>query len=112
MTVKIYLLLIVAVMFETFGSACLQASQQLTRLWPSLGILVGFTGAFWFFMQVLKYLPLGITYALWSGIGIVLIALTGYLFFGQRLDWAAVLGLTLIIAGIAVINLFSKTAMH
>jgi len=112
MTVKVCLLLLVAVVFETFASACLQASQQLTRFWPSVGILVGFAGAFWFFMQVLKYLPLGITYALWSGIGIVLIALAGYLFFGQRLDWAAILGLALIIAGIAVINLFSRTAMH
>ena len=75
--IKTYLLLLIAVLFETFGSSCLQASQQFTRLWPSLGVLVGFGGAFLFFVQVLKVLPLGIIYALWSGLGIVLISLSG-----------------------------------
>ncbi|TMV73118.1 QacE family quaternary ammonium compound efflux SMR transporter [Thioclava sp. BHET1] len=109
---KPYALLLVAVLFETFGTSCLQASQQLTRLWPSLGIIVGFSGAFWFLMQVLKHLPLGITYALWSGIGIVLIAISGVVIFKQKLDLAAILGLALIIAGILVIHLFSKTTPH
>lgn len=106
---KTYVLLLIAVILETFGSTCLQASQQFTRLWPSLGVLAGFGGAFWFFTQVLKTLPLGITYALWSGIGIVLITLSGWLIFQQRLDLPALFGIALIIAGIAVINLFSAT---
>lgn len=109
---KAYAYLLMAVLFETFGSSCLQASQQLTRFWPSLGIVLGFGGAFLFFMQVLKYLPLGITYALWSGIGIVLISISGYVVFGQKLDLAAIAGIGLIVAGIAVINLFSNTGMH
>ena len=109
---KTYLFLLIAVAFETFGSTCLQASHQFTRLWPSLGVLAGFGGAFWFFALVLKALPLGITYALWSGIGMVLIAGSGWLVFGQRLDLAGMLGIGLIIAGIVVINLFSSAATH
>jgi len=109
---KTYLMLAIAVMFEVFGTSCLQASQQLTRFWPSVGIVVGFGGAFWFFMQVLKALPLGITYALWSGIGIILVSVSGWVLFGQKLDLAAMAGITLIIAGIAVINLFSSASPH
>lgn len=112
MPAKAYLLLILAVLFETFGSSCLQASQQLTRLWPSLGILLGFGGAFYFFVQVLKFMPLGITYAMWSGMGITLISVVGWAVFGQKLDLPAVAGIGLIIAGILVINLFSRTALH
>jgi len=109
---KTYVFLLIAVLFETFGTSCLQASQQLTRFWPSVGIVVGFGGAFWFFMQVLKVIPLGVTYALWSGIGIVLISASGYFVFGQKLDLWAVVGIALIIAGIAVINLLSQTSVH
>jgi len=109
---KTYVFLLFAVLFETFGTSCLQASQQLTRFWPSVGIVIGFGGAFWFFMQVLKVIPLGVTYALWSGIGIVLISTSGYFVFGQKLDFWAVVGIALIIAGIAVINLLSQTSVH
>ncbi len=107
-----YMLLLIAVAFETFGTSCLQASQQFTRLWPTLGVIFGFAGAFWFFALVLKSLPLGVTYAMWSGIGIVLIAGSGWLLFGQKLDLAAIAGIGLIIAGILVINLFSSSATH
>ncbi|HEY0214507.1 MAG TPA: SMR family transporter [Paenirhodobacter sp.] len=109
---KPYLFLLIAVAFETFGTSCLQASQQFTRLWPTLGVVFGFAGAFWFFTLVLKALPLGITYAMWSGIGIVLIAGSGWLLFGQKLDLAAMAGIGLIIAGIIVINVFSSSATH
>ncbi|GGH57834.1 QacE family quaternary ammonium compound efflux SMR transporter [Frigidibacter albus] len=109
---KTYVFLLIAVLFETFGTSCLQASQQLTRFWPSVGIVVGFGGAFWFFMQVLKVIPLGVTYALWSGIGIVLISISGYFVFGQKLDLWAVVGIALIISGIVVINLLSQTSVH
>lgn len=109
---KPYLYLLIAVLFETFGSTCLQASNQFTRLWPTLGVIFGFGVAFWFFTLVLKTLPLGITYALWSGIGIVLITASGWLIFQQKLDLPALLGIGLIIAGIAVINLFSSAGHH
>lgn len=109
---KAYAYLLIAVLFETFGSTCLQASQQFTRFWPTLGVIVGFGAAFWFFTLVLKVLPLGITYALWSGIGIILISASGWVIFGQRLDPAALLGIALIVAGILVINLFSGASAH
>ena len=99
-------------MFEVFGSSCLQASQQLTRFWPSLGIVVGFGGAFWFFMQTLQFLPLGIVYAMWSGLGIALITASGYFLFDQKIDLAGFLGMALIVAGIIVIFTFSKAAPH
>lgn len=107
-----YAYLLIAVLFETFGSTCLQASQQFTKLVPSLGVLLGFAGAFYFFTLVLRDLPLGITYALWSGIGMILITASGRIIFGQKLDAPALLGLALIISGIIVINVFSQSATH
>lgn len=109
---RLYLFLIAAVAFEVFGTSCLQASQQLTRFWPSVGIVFGFGFAFWFFMQVLAVLPLGITYALWSGLGIILISISGSVLFGQKMDLPGQLGIGLILSGIVVINLFSKTTPH
>jgi len=109
---KAYLFLLIAVLFEGLGSVSLQASQQFTRLWPSLGVVVGFGMAFYLFTIVLTYMPLGITYAIWSGLGICLTALLGWLFFKQDVDLPAILGMAMIIAGIVVINVFSKTATH
>ncbi|TQS72998.1 QacE family quaternary ammonium compound efflux SMR transporter [Rhodobacteraceae bacterium] len=109
---KTYALLLIAVIFETFGTSCLQASQQFSRFWPSMGVIFGFGGAFYFLTQVLKLLPLGLTYALWSGIGIVLTSIIGVVVFKQRLDLAAILGIGLIIAGVLVINLLSKSSVH
>lgn len=109
---KAYFFLIIAVLFEGLGTTSLQASQQFTRFWPSLGVILGFGMAFYFLMIVLQYLPLGITYALWSGVGICLTALLGWLIFRQALDWPAILGMGLIVVGIVVINVYSKTAAH
>lgn len=107
---KAYLFLLIAVLFEGLGSTSLQASRQFTRFWPSLGVLVGFGTAFYLFTIVLKYLPLGITYAIWSGLGICLTAFLGWAVFRQGVDLAALLGMGMIIAGILVINVFSATA--
>lgn len=109
---KVYLILLLAVLCEGLGTTSLQASQQFTRFWPSLGVVVGFGAAFYLMMIVLRYMPLGITYAIWSGLGICLTAFLGWLIFKQGIDLAAILGMGLIVAGIAVINLFSKTATH
>jgi len=109
---RAYLLLVVAVLFEGLGTTSLQASQQFTRLWPSLGVLLGFGAAFFFLMQVLKVMPLGVTYALWSGLGICLTVFLGWLVFNQKVDLPALLGLSMIVGGIVVINLFSSTATH
>ena len=109
---KVYFFLVLAVLFEGLGSTSLQASQQFTRFLPTLGVIVGFGTSFYLFTIVLKTLPLGITYAIWSGLGICLTAFLGWIIFKQGVDLAALLGMALIIAGIAVINLFSDTATH
>ncbi|MCE8008232.1 multidrug efflux SMR transporter [Aestuariivita sp.] len=105
-----YVYLIVAVFFETVGTTALQASQQFTRLGPTLVVIIAYGAAFFFLGLTLKYMPVGIVYAMWSGLGIVLIALIGFAVFGQRLDFAALLGMAMIIGGIVVIHLFSKSA--
>lgn len=107
-----YLYLVVAIAAETIGTTALQASAQFTRLWPSVLVVVAYGLSFYFMALTLKVMPVGIVYAIWSGLGIVLIAAIGFVIFGQRLDWPAVLGLVLIITGILVIHLFSSSASH
>jgi len=109
---KAYLLLMIAVVFETIGTASLQASQQFTRLVPSVLVVIGYGAAFYLMAQTLKYLPVGITYAVWSGLGIVFISVIAFFAFGQKLDWPAMIGMGLIVLGILVIHLFSNTAVH
>ena len=107
-----YLYLAIAVAFETIGTSAMQASQQFTRLWPSVLVVVGYAISFYFMALTLRFMPVGIVYALWSGFGIILIALIGYAVFGQKLDLPAIAGLGLIIAGIVVIQLFSNATAH
>jgi small multidrug resistance pump len=107
-----YIFLFVAVVFETLGTTALQASQQFTKVWPTLGAIVAYAGAFYFLGITLKFMPVGIVYALWSGLGIVFITVIGFTVFGQRLDAAAIAGLALIIAGIVVIQVFSNATTH
>lgn len=107
-----YVTLIAAIVFETIGTSALQASQQFSRLWPSLIVIVAYGLSFYLMALSLKVIPVGIAYAIWSGLGVVLIALIGLMVFGQRLDWPAIFGLSLIILGILVIHLFSSTASH
>ena len=107
-----YLYLAIAVAFETIGTSAMQASQQFTRLWPSVLVVVGYAISFYFMALTLRFMPVGIVYALWSGLGIILIALIGYAVFGQKLDLPAIVGLGLIIAGIVVIQLFSNATAH
>ena len=109
---KTYLILLLAVIAETAGTTALQASQQFSRFWPSVLVVAGYGCAFYLLALTLKVMPVGVVYAIWSGLGIVLIALIGYLVFGQRLDWPAVLGLAMILGGILIIHLFSATASH
>lgn len=108
----IYLYLITAIVFEVIGTAALQASEQFTRPKPLILTAFGYVTAFYFLSLVLRTMPVGVAYAIWSGLGVVLITLVGLVWFGQRLDVPAVLGLGLIIAGVVVINLFSKTVVH
>lgn len=107
-----YLFLIAAVVAETLGTTALQASAQFTRLWPSLLVILAYSVSFYLLSFALKAMPVGVVYAIWSGLGIVLIACIGFILFGQKLDLPAVLGLAMIIGGIAVIHLFSATTTH
>ena len=107
-----YLILALAVLAETIGTTALQASQQFTRLWPSILVVLAYAVSFYLLSMTLKVMPVGVVYALWSGLGIILIAIIGFTVFGQRLDLPAVTGLLMIIGGIAVIHLFSNTTPH
>ncbi len=107
-----YLTLALAVLFETIGTSALQASQQFTRLWPSVLVVVSYGAAFYLLAMTLRFMPVGVVYALWSGLGIIFIALIGWIVFRQVLDVPAMIGLALIIAGIATIQLFSNTTPH
>ena len=107
-----YLFLVAAVLSETIGTSALQASNQFTKFWPSVTVVISYTLAFYFLSITLKYIPVGIAYALLAGLGIIFITIVGFLVFGQKLDSAAIIGLTMIILGIVVIHLFSSTSSH
>ena len=107
-----YFWLVIAVIMETLGTTALQASQQFTRLWPSLAVVACYGLAFYFLALTLKFMPVGIVYAFWSGFGIMMIAGIGYVLFGQKLDLPAIIGLAMIIGGIVIIQLFSNTTSH
>jgi len=107
-----YVFLVIAVAFETVGTTALKASEGFTRLGPSLVVVVGYAISFYFLSLVLQAMPVGIAYGMWSALGVFFIALIGWLVFGQRLDWPAVLGLALIVAGVVVIQVFSSTTTH
>ena len=107
-----YIFLFAAVLAETIGTSALQASQQFTRLGPSVVVVVAYAISFYLLSLTLKYMPVGIMYAMWSGLGIILIAIIGWLVFSQKLDMPAVIGIGLILAGIVIIQLFSNSAHH
>ncbi len=104
-----YLVLFVAIIAETIGTTALQASQQFSRLGPSVVVVIAYAVAFYFLSLALRTMPVGIVYAIWSGLGIVFIAIIGFVVFGQKLDMAAIIGTGLILAGILTIHLFSKS---
>ena len=103
-----WLLLTNAIVSEVVATSALKSSDGFTRLWPSLLVVAGYAGAFVCLSLTLRQIPIGITYAVWSGAGIVLISLVGLVLFKQKLDAPALLGMTLIIAGIVVMNVFSE----
>ena len=101
-----------AIVAEVVATSALKASAGFTRLGPSVLCAVGYALAFYLLSLVMRTLPTGVVYAVWSGLGIVLIAAVGWVMFGQKLDVPALIGMGLIVAGVAVIQLFSKTAAH
>lgn len=109
---KNWLFLGVAIAAEVVATSSLKVSAGFTKLWPSLLVVLGYVVAFYFLSLTLKTIPIGIAYAIWAGLGIVLISVAGWLIFGQKLDFASIFGMGLIVAGVVVINLFSKASVH
>ena len=102
-----YLYLAIAIVAEVIGTSALKAAEGFTRPLPSLVVVAGYGTAFYFLSLALKVIPVGIAYAIWSGVGVALITLIGWIVFRQRLDAAALVGLALIVAGVVVIQVFS-----
>lgn len=107
-----YLTLLIAIVAEVIATSALKASDGFTRLGPTVLLVAGYGLSFWLLALTLRSIPVGIAYATWSGLGIVLIATVGWLVFGQKLDFWAVLGMGFIIAGCLIMNLLSKSAAH
>lgn len=107
-----YLYLGAAIVLEVVGTSALQASQQFTKPWAVAVMAVSYLSAFYFLSKVLRDMPVGLAYAIWSGLGIVLISLVGWLAFRQKLDVPALLGMGMIVAGVVVVNVFSKSTAH
>jgi small multidrug resistance pump len=107
-----YLYLTIAIVSEVVGTAALKASQEFTRLVPSLVVVVGYASAFYFLTLTLRTIPVGIAYAVWAGAGIVLICFISWILYKQTLDWPAVIGIGLIAAGVVLINGFSGSINH
>ena len=107
-----YASLAAAIVLEVVGTTLLQQSQQFTRAVPTALMALCYGAAFYLLSLALRTMPVGIAYAIWSGLGIVLISIVGLVFLGQRLDLPAVIGIGLIIAGVLVVNLFSSSVSH
>lgn len=105
---KEWIFLIIAIVSETFATVMLKYSDQFTRLWPTLGTAIGYLLSFYFLALALRTIPVGLAYAIWGAIGIVLVLIISAVLFKQMPDIPAIIGIILIIAGIVIINFFSK----
>ncbi|MFO8044680.1 MAG: SMR family transporter [Halomonas sp.] len=108
----VFVYLAVAIVAEVVATSALKATEGFTRLWPSLLVVVGYALAFYMLSLVLRTMPVGIVYAIWAGLGIVLVAVVGLVVYGQRPDLPAVIGIGLIVAGVLTIQLFSAISTH
>ena len=107
-----FVYLTIAVICEVVATSSLKASHEFTRLWPSLVVIVGYAVAFYLLSLCLRTIPLGVMYAIWSGLGVALTALVGWIVYKEHLDLPAIIGMALILCGVAVIRLFSTTGAH
>jgi len=109
---KQWLFLSIAIISEVVATSALKSSNGFSQFWPSLVVIAGYAAAFFFLSLTLRTIPVGVAYAIWSGVGIVLITVIGWLVLGQALDAPAIVGLALIILGVVVLNVFSKSLTH
>jgi small multidrug resistance pump len=107
-----WICLAIAILSETVATTALKASAGFTRAGPAVLVVIGYGLAFYCLSLTLRTIPLGVAYAVWSGVGIVLVTAAGWFLYGQKLDAAALAGIALILAGVLVMNLFSQTAGH
>ncbi|MDO9402916.1 MAG: SMR family transporter [Polaromonas sp.] len=107
-----YIALGIAIVCEVIATTALKSSESFTRLLPSAIAIVGYAAALYLLTIAMKTIPTGVTYAIWSGLGIVLISVAAFFIHQQKIDLAGLLGMGLIIAGVLVLNLFSKTSAH
>ena len=107
-----YVYLVIAILSEVAATTALKASQSFTRLVPSIVVIVGYAAAFYFLALCLRRINIGAAYAIWSGVGIVLITMLGWLIYRERIDGPGILGIALIIAGVVVLNVFSDSVVH
>lgn len=103
-----YLYLAIAVVAEVIATSALKASEEFTKLWPSVIVVIGYSVAFYLLSLCLRTIPLGVTYALWSGLGVFLVTIVGWAYYKETLDLPAIIGISLILAGVFVIRLFSR----
>lgn len=99
----------VAILSEVAATSALKATDGFTRFFPSLLVVAGYGAAFYFLSLTLRSIPLGVAYAIWSGVGIALVSLVGWIFYRQSIDLAAGTGMVMIVGGVLIINLFSKS---
>lgn len=107
-----WLFLAAAICFEVVATSALKASEGFSKLWPSALVVCGYALAFYFLALTLRTIPVGIAYAIWAGAGVALITLIGWLVFNQTLDLAAIIGILFIVAGVMILNIFSKVSPH
>ncbi|KMQ64759.1 multidrug transporter [Chryseobacterium angstadtii] len=107
-----YIFLALAIIFEIIATTFLKKSEEFSKFWPSVVTVIGYAAAFYFLSITLRQIPVGITYAIWSGVGIIFITLIGVVAFKQVPDLPAIIGIALIVVGVIVINVFSKMGTH
>jgi len=107
-----WIYLTIAIFSEVIATSALKASDGFTRLLPSMIVTIGYGSAFYFLSLTLRTIPVGVAYAVWSGVGVVLISLLGWVMYDQKLNFIAILGITLIILGVVILNLFSQSTNH
>ncbi len=107
-----YIYLSIAIVVEVAATSALKASDGFTKMLPTIVVIGGYGIAFYLLSIIVKTLPVGLTYAIWAGLGIILVAIVGAVLYKQVPDLPAIIGMTLIVAGVVIINLFSKMTSH
>jgi len=107
-----YWYLVIAILSEVIATSALKSTEEFTRFWPSVLVVIGYAASIYFLALVLRSMPVGIAYAIWAGVGVAAIVAVGAVVLKEVPDWPAIIGMTMIVGGVVVINLFSTTGSH